>query len=106
MLFTESSLALSPLCGDLNPEVLLMPFLPICELRKLNLLCTQCCLSVTSFESWLDLDCVSFPYLSIPYLPITQLNVTNSRASLNDYFDSKVPNLIALGFPLAFPVPW
>ena len=51
-----------PLCGLLDPKALLMPFLLMCDSRKLNLSCVQSCLSVSSFEATLDLDCKSLPW--------------------------------------------
>ena len=35
----EPALALGSLCGGLNPDDLLMPFLLMCDLRKINLSC-------------------------------------------------------------------
>ena len=58
----RTCLALSPLCGDLNPEDLLMTFFLVCDLRKLNLYYIQYCLSDRSFGAWPDLDCVSLLY--------------------------------------------
>ena len=62
MLCTECALALDPLCVHVNPEGLLMPFLLMWDLRKLNLWGNQCCVWVNTFI-WLNLDCVSLPYL-------------------------------------------
>ena len=61
MLCTE--LALGPPCVHLNPEDLLMSFLLMWDLRKLNLWGNQCCVWVNTFRIWLNLNCVSFPYL-------------------------------------------
>ena len=62
-LCTESALALDPPCADQSYEDLLMPFLHMWDFRTLNLLCIQCCLSVSSLRVQPDLDCVNFPYL-------------------------------------------
>ena len=61
MFRAEAALTLTPLCGDLNLEVLLRSFLFMWPFKNWNLSGTWFCLSVISLRALPDLDWVNFP---------------------------------------------